>query len=250
MRISIVIPAYNEEAVLEPCLKAVERAVAFAHLSPEECEILLVNNASTDGTRDIALKFPAVRVVDEPRKGLTRARQAGFAASSGELIANPDADTQMPRDWIAHVLAEFSGDPWLMALSGPPLYYDLPLAKRILVEMLIMIAFVSYLINYYVLKKGGMLQGGNFVVRRSALESIGGYDTSIEFYGEDTDIARRVSKIGKVRWTWTLPMYASGRRLMAEGVMTISYRYTLNYLSTLFIKRPVTVAYRDIRPGR
>ena len=44
------------------------------------------------------------------------------------------------------------------------------------------------------LRAGSMVQGGNFVLRRNGLEKIGGFDTTIAFYGEDTDMARRMNR--------------------------------------------------------
>lgn len=247
MKISFVIPAYNEEILLGKCLESILAEIERAELE-DQAEVIVVNNASTDQTREIALQHKGILVVDEPKKGLTRARQAGFLASRGELIANPDADTIMPTGWLTTVLEEFEKDSHLQALSGPPIFYDLSAGQRGLVKVFIGAAFLSHLFNHYILGAGAMLQGGNFIVRRSALLRIGGYDTRIEFYGEDTDIARRVSQVGKVKWTWHLPMYASGRRLATEGLVLVSWRYTLNYLSTLFIKKPITEEYRDIRP--
>lgn len=92
-----------------------------------------------------------------------------------------------------------------------------------------------------------MLQGGNYIVKKSALEAIGGYDTSIQFYGEDTDIARRVNKIGKVKFTFGLPMYSSGRRLSGEGAFTIGLRYAMNYFWVILFKRPYSKNNADIR---
>lgn len=250
MKLSIVIPAYNEERMIAPCLVAVEKAVSYARLGPEEYEIIVVNNASTDRTREIALGFQGVKVVDEPNKGLTRARQAGFLAAHGELIANPDADTRMPRGWIVRALREFDRDGELMALSGPYRYYDLPFFARVLTHLYNACSFASHLINTYILRLGATVQGGNFVLRRAALVQIGGFDTSIEFYGEDTDIAKRISQIGKVRWIWPFFMYSSGRRFVAEGIVTIGIRYALNYMSVIFSGRPVTVSYIDIRDNQ
>src|ERR1700722_17515689 len=89
MRLSFVVPAYNEEAYLPACLESIlEQTLS---LDPALTEIIVVNNASTDGTREVAMRYPGVTVVDEPRKGLTFARQAGFAASTGDLIANVDS---------------------------------------------------------------------------------------------------------------------------------------------------------------
>ena len=73
MRLSFVVPAYNEETYLPACLESI---LAQTRELDEAVEIIVVNNASTDRTREVALKFSGVRVVDEPRKGLTYARQA------------------------------------------------------------------------------------------------------------------------------------------------------------------------------
>ena len=82
MRLSFVVPAYNEETYLPACLESI---LAQTRELGDDVEIIVVNNASTDRTREVALGYPGVKVVDEPRKGLTFARQAGFAASKGEL---------------------------------------------------------------------------------------------------------------------------------------------------------------------
>lgn len=244
MKISFVIPAYNEERHLPQCLAAVERELAR---TPCEAEVIVVNNASTDSTGEVARGYSFVRVVDEPHKGLVRARHAGLAASAGELIANIDADTMPPEGWLATVLAEFSEDERLAALSGPFIYYDLPMLHRALTRLFYIAGYLSYLANHYVFRAGAMLQGGNFVVRRAHLERAGGFDTSIEFYGEDTDVARRIGRVGRVKWTFRLPMYASGRRLKHEGVILTGARYAANYFYMLARGKPLTATYTDIR---
>ena len=244
MRISFVIPAYNEENRLPQCLVSVERELARTNC---DAEIIVVNNASTDNTGDIARSYEQVRVVDEPNKGLVRARQAGFMASTGELIANIDADTMLPEGWIETVLIEFGRDKKLAALSGPHVFYDVSAVKRALVSIFYFGAYISHLINQHIFHGGAMLQGGNFIIRREYLEQAGGFDTTIEFYGEDTDIARRVSKVGKVKWTFGLPIYASGRRLMKEGTITTGLRYAVNYFYTLFRGKPLTTTHTDVR---
>ena len=244
MKVSFVIPAHNEEVCLPKCLESVLKEVERSGLA---AEIVVVNNTSTDRTREVAERFPGVRVVDEPVKGLTHARAAGMRATDGELIANIDADTMPPPGWLTTVAEEFSKDPRLVALSGPFIYYDLSPFSRALVRLFYGVGYLTHLFNHYVLHTGAMLQGGNFVIRRDAFKGVGGFDTTIAFYGEDTDVARRLSKVGRVLWTWKLPMYSSGRRLKAEGVVMTGWRYTLNYLSVLLLKRPVTKVYSDIR---
>ena len=244
MRISFVIPAYNEEQRLPICLAAVERELTR---TSSDAEVIVVNNASTDRTGEVARKYLWVRVVDEPNKGLVRARHAGLMAATGELIANIDADTMLTEGWLETVLTEFAKDEQLAALSGPFIYYDLSASHRALTRVFYIAGYLSHLVNHHVLRAGAMLQGGNFIVRRTHLEQAGGFDTSIEFYGEDTDVARRISKVGKVKWTFRLPMYASGRRLAKEGIVTMGLRYAGNYLHTLVRGKPLTETYTDIR---
>lgn len=248
MRLSFVIPAYNEEHYLPGCLESIlSQTARLPNSGRDMVEIIVVNNASTDNTKQVALSYPGVRVVDEPRKGLTFARQAGFLASTGSLIANVDSDCRLTPGWLAQVLSTFRADPTLAALSGPLVYYDLTPAQRFLVSTFYVTAFFTYLINRYILRVGSMVQGGNFVLSRPALQAIGGFDTSISFYGEDTDIARRLNAVGKVRFTFRLKILSSARRLKHEGILTIAFRYTINYFWTTFFKRPYTNTYIDIR---
>jgi len=244
MRLSFVVPAYNEEAYLPACLESV---LAQTRELGDAVEIIVVNNASTDRTREVALGYPGVRVVDEPQKGLTFARQAGFAASTGELIANVDSDSRLTPGWVQTVLKEFAAEPKLVSLSGPFIYYDMSPSQRFSVQIFYLIAYLVYALNRYILRAGSMVQGGNFVLRRAALEKIGGFNTAIAFYGEDTDIARRMNQVGEVKFTFDLKMFSSARRLKKEGTLRIALRYSINYFWTIFGKTPYTKVYTDIR---
>lgn len=246
MKISFVIPAYNEEKIIPKCLESIKRALSEGTY---DAEIIVVNNASTDRTKEVASRIEGVRVVDEPHKGLTWARQAGYNASSGDIIANVDSDTMLTHEWLPTVMKEFGKNPKLVALSGPFIYYDLPSFVRALVKIFYAFGYVLYFINQRILHAGAMLQGGNFVVRRTALEKIGGYDTSIAFYGEDTDVAKRISKVGFVKWTFRLPILASGRRLQQEGVIRMGTRYAINFFWTTYKGVPFTKEYTDVRPN-
>jgi glycosyltransferase involved in cell wall biosynthesis len=244
MDLSFVVPAYNEESYLADCIESILRQTEGM---AGTTEIIVVNNASTDGTREVALRYPRVTLVDEPRKGLTHARQAGFAASSGRLIANVDADSRLTEGWVERVLEAFVKNDRLVAFSGPLIYYDLTKEQRRLVDFFYLSAWLTYFINRRILRLGSMVQGGNFVVTRKALEEIGGFDLKIEFYGEDTDIARRMAAVGDVVYTFQLKMFSSARRLKHEGMLTTAARYTLNYFWTTLFKRPFTHEHVDIR---
>ena len=243
-RISFVVPAYNEEVLLPACLAAIR---AELERSGVAAEVIVVNNASTDGTAAVAAATPGVTVVEQPVKGLVQARSAGFQASRGALVANIDADTLIPVGWLDRVLAEFARNPRLVVLSGPYDYHDVPLHIRAFARCFYVMGYTTYLFNKHVLGVGAMVQGGNFVLLRSAMEGIGGYSDAFTFYGEDTDVARRMSKVGDVVFTFRLMAKSSGRRLRGDGVVMTGLRYGANYLWATFFRKPFTTAWNDYR---
>jgi glycosyltransferase involved in cell wall biosynthesis len=248
MKISFVVPAYNEEVLLQRSLPAIRDEILRAgQVLGEDAEIIVVNNASTDRTREVAESIPGVRVVDEPRKGLVQARWCGFEHSSGELIANIDADTIIPAGWLTEVMRQFNKSKTLVALSGPYIYYGVPRRVNWVVGAYYRLAWTAYVFNRFVLDVGSMLQGGNFIVKRSAMLKLGQPSLRFSFYGEDTDMARRLSKVGGVKFTFKLPAQSSGRRLVGEGVFTIGLRYSMNFFWATFRKKPFTEAWQDIR---
>ena len=244
VRLSFVVPAFNEEALLPSCLQAIQAEIERAGVA---AEIVVVDNASTDRTGEIARSFAGVTVVDEARKGLVQARKAGFEASTGTLVANIDADTLVPPGWIDRVEAEFAKDETLVAVSGPYDYYDVPLRIRAAARLFYVVGFGTYCFNRYVLRVGSMVQGGNFVIKREALIRAGGFDPNFTFYGEDTDIARRMAQVGSVKFTWVLMAKSSGRRLQGDGLMMTGLRYSSNYLWATFLRKPFTSAWQDYR---
>ena len=243
-KVSFVVPAYNEEALLPACLAAIRAEIARSGC---EAEILVVDNASTDRTAEVAGAVPGVVVVSEPVKGLVSARRAGFVAARGELVANIDADTLVPPYWLDRVLDGFARDPTLVALSGPYDYHDVPLRIRAAARMFYGMGYATYAFNKHVLGVGSMVQGGNFVVLREALERAGGFSDTFQFYGEDTDIARRMSQVGNVTFTWALMAKSSGRRLRGDGLFMTGVRYGANYLWATFLRKPFTTAWNDYR---
>jgi glycosyltransferase involved in cell wall biosynthesis len=244
MVISFVVPAYNEEALIESSLQGIVAEIARSRCP---AEIIVVDNNSTDRTREIALSVPGVTVIGEPQRGLVPARRAGCLAARGRLIANIDADTIVPPGWLDTVLAEFERSPGLVALSGPFVHYDISRKVQITVAVFYRVAFVAYLLVRFVFRAGSMMQGGNFIVLKSALDAAEAFNPDFSFYGEDTELARRLSKVGAVKFSFDLPAFSSGRRLAAEGLFRVAFNYSVNYLWTVLFKRPFTSAWRDFR---
>lgn len=241
MKLSIVVPAYNEEAYLGACLDSIQAEVN-ARVDRGSVEILVIDNASTDRTPVVAAARQGVRVIGEPRKGLTRARQRGLEEARGEIVAYVDADSSMPPGWVGRMLGIFDHDQRVVCASGPYVYHDLPVLKSALVSCYWwLLAKPTYLLTRY------MAVGGNFAANRSALRRIGGFDTSIAFFGEDTNIARRLSAVGRVAFDMRLVMRTSARRLRSDGFVRTAVRYAANFAAEVVLKRPLTSVYRDIR---
>lgn len=235
--LSIVIPAYNEEKYLGPCLES-----CLANKTPNVIEVIVIDNASTDGTAALAQRYPGVRVVHEARKGLTCARERGLLEAKGDLVGYIDADTRVPAGWFQRIQNTFADNEELVCLSGPYDYYDLGSFKRFAVYIWwTVLAMPLYWIAGY------MVVGGNFVARRDALNEIGGFDTNIAFYGEDTNIARRLHAVGKVKFSQRFRIGTSARRLQNEGLFKIAFVYAANFFSEVILHKPVTKEYIDIR---
>ncbi|MFG6401765.1 MULTISPECIES: glycosyltransferase [unclassified Microbacterium] len=125
--VSIVIPAYNEEETIRPCLiAAIEQTVAAE-------ELIVVDNRSTDGTRAVVeamiAAFPEanIRLISQDaEQGITPTRNAGFDAATSDVIGRIDADSIIAPDWVEQVKNAFAAGEFVAA-SGPVEYYDMPL---------------------------------------------------------------------------------------------------------------------------
>ncbi len=230
LKISLVIPAYNEEKWILPCLEsALVNSAGLLH------QIIVVDNASTDKTGELANNVPRVEVLREGRKGTSAARQRGFEASTGDLVAFIDADCRLTPGWCEKILHEFGNNPKLAALSGPYVYYDMPAWQRALVKIFWhTLAYPFYMMTKY------MSMGGNLVIKRSVLEKMGGLDTSITFYGDDTDMVRRASKFGQVKFKFSFTIESSARRFHSHGMVKTGFTYILNFFSQVVAKKSVT----------
>jgi glycosyltransferase involved in cell wall biosynthesis len=193
--ISLVICTRNRCSALGACLECIERLE-----SPGEWELVVVDNGSTDGTADLLRSFAErsslrVVLVSEPKPGLGRARNAGIAKATGQIIAFTDDDCYVSSDFLIKTLEIFK-DERIDFMGGRILLYDrtdIPITIRPDSEM--------QLIGPHSFIQAGELQGANMAVRRSLLRRIGGFDPKFgkgsQFKGgEDMDLQARASQNG------------------------------------------------------
>ncbi len=214
---SVIIPAYNEEKYIEDCIKS----VLNQDIPRSDYEVIVVNNASTDKTAKVAKKTGA-KIINEPKKGTANARQAGFKVALGQIIATTDADTKVPTNWLKTFQKEFSKDPNLVAVSGMYNFYNgSPLLQ-----------LSTYLFNHYIFILLNWYSGANLAVRKNAFEKVGGFKTNIPI-SEDSDLCRKLKKIGKVKRLANFKVSTSARRFKNYGIIGGLY----SYISTHIINR-------------
>jgi glycosyltransferase involved in cell wall biosynthesis len=180
---SIIIPAYNAEKTLSKTLDA-----CLAQSLP--CEIVVVDDGSTDGTARAAMQFP-VKYLRQENKGPAAARNRGWRAATGEIILFTDSDCVPEKDWALKLtsLLEKSGAGAaggtysLMnpeSLTASCIHYEIQYRHSSLPET------VRYLGSF------------SLAMPKSVLEQLGGFDESFPTAcGEDTDLTYRVAALGR-----------------------------------------------------
>ena len=116
-RVSVVICSYNGAATVGACLLSLQR------LRYPDYEVIFVDDGSTDDTPAIVARFPAVRYVHQPNRGLSVARNTGLALATGDVVAYTDSDCEADEDWLYHLAVVLRrGD--LAGVGGPNLIPD------------------------------------------------------------------------------------------------------------------------------
>jgi glycosyltransferase involved in cell wall biosynthesis len=184
LRVSVVIPARNEEETLSACLEALSRQ------SVKPYEVIVVDNNSTDATAAIASRYDFVTLLHEPLPGIAHARDRGFNHSRGDVIGRIDADTILTDDWIEKVQVLFA-DADISAVTGSLHYYDAPLTSIIDAVDLACRKWLNAHQGDYV-----YLLGGNMAIRRSAWKKTQSLLCHRQSFHEDEDLAIHLGKIG------------------------------------------------------
>ena len=234
--ISFIIPCYNEEKYIKDCIQSIKEEASKCLLS---YEIIVVDNNCTDNTASIASQEGAI-VISEKQKGVVFARQKGYEIAMYDLIANIDADSRLCKGWIETALAQINKAD-VVAVTGPLVYDDVSKSMTIMTKIYYYLAWFS---NNYI---GVFLQGGNALIKKSALDKVNGYDTSIVFYGEDTMTAKRLQEFGQIKFVMKLKLHSSPRRLKDQGVLKTTWLYLSNYFSVTFKNKSTTNVYKDFR---
>jgi len=199
--ISVVIPALNEEKFIGECLESLKKQDY-----PGKYEIIVADNGSTDRTVDIARSFGVKVISCVEEKNVTHARQVGADAALGDIIAQADADTMYPSDWLSKLARHFDTHPGTAALAGRFFYKDPPSWQGF--EY-----WVRNTANRLSIKLVGrpmLVSGATFAFRKSSFVNVGGYGDA-SFSADQLGISARLSKMGKIFYDKDFYVYTSSR---------------------------------------
>lgn len=201
MKLSIVIPVYNEEDTLKACLQSIAEQTEL----PDE--VIVVNNNSTDASLSIIKQFKFVQIISETQQGISYARNAGFNYATGDIIGRIDADTILDNNWVETVKKTFQ-DKSISAITGKVGYYDGLWPK---LNSVIDHFFRSGLSN----KMPGnlFLYGANMAISRRAWLKINQSVCDHDYIHEDLDMAIHLSDLSlKVVFSSEVSVKVSCRR--------------------------------------
>lgn len=238
VRVSVVIPAYNEAGYLAAALTSLQEQDYLGGY-----EVIVVDNDSTDDTVALARRYGA-QVVSESRRGVCSARQQGTQHARGEIVVSTDADTVHPRDWLSRLDRQFRARPEIVAVAGPCRYQEPPWWAVVFPTLW----FAAVAVVYAVTRRVFYVSATNLAFRR---EGFPGYDTTLTQGGDEIDLLRRLSRRGPVVWDAGLRVVTSSRR-MDQGLLhtlfvSFGYYYALSYVLNRLTSRTVLGAAPAIR---
>lgn len=202
LTISVIIPVYNDADLLRSCLAALAAQTRTAD------EVIVVDNASTDASADVA-RAAGARIVDEPRRGILWATTAGFDAATGDIFARLDADSVPSATWLEEIERNFEMQPEASAITGTASFYGGTAFSRWFGRYCYLGAYftiVAFLLGH------PPLFGSNFALRADAwLRMRDGVHHGRSFIHDDLDLSYRITPDMPVLFDRNLGMSISAR---------------------------------------
>lgn len=194
MKISVIVPAFNEEKLLDAALACIHEATQGL-----DTELIVCDNNSTDRTAEIARQAGA-KVVFEPVNQISRARNAGAAAASGDWLVFVDADSFPERALFAD-LAEAIASGRCIGGGATVRFDDADRLSRAAVAV------------WNAISRGMSWAAGSFVFcQAAAFRAIGGFSTEL-YASEEIDFSRRLKRLGRLAILHRHPLRTSGRKV-------------------------------------
>lgn len=199
-RTSVIIPVFNKVEYTFQCLRSLLREIDF-----NETEIIVVNNASRDETREVLARFGnLVRVIDnEENRGFVDACNQGAAAARGEFLVFLNNDTSVMHGWLRHLLETAESSERVGAVGSMFLYPDGLIQEAGAIVWKTGEAFHYGWgaspddQRYNFAREVDYCSGASLLIRKEIFERLGGFDRRFApAYYEDTDLCFGVRSLG------------------------------------------------------
>jgi glycosyltransferase involved in cell wall biosynthesis len=237
MHLSIIIPAFNEERLIERCLQSIAASLAANFKAGFTSETIVVDNNSTDNTAKLARQAGA-QVVFEPVNQIARARNAGAAEATGDWLLFMDADSVLNPGLLADILrliddGKSVGCGSTMHMHGLPWWATLTLQLWIGTSILFRLA-----------------SGALIACRSDAFRDVGGFNQEL-YAGEEIDLSGQLKRWGRQRGLQfiilrTHPLETSSRKVALYSAREIAgqiLRVMFHPRRTLQDKKHLSVWY-------
>ncbi len=229
--VSIVIPAYNEEKYLPKTLESIKNQTHKAD------EILVINASSTDDTARAARKLGA-KVLTYPKNTIGFSRQMGIISAQSDIVIQTDADAVLPPQWIERIYSYLNNKKYIGYFGGFRIT-DGPLWYRLYIN------FIQPFFNTvaYTIFRFPFATGQNMGFWRDEALRAGGIPKDFKI-AEDMEIARRLQSIGRIKFTQSEYVIASGRRGYEKGILWRIFKVFFFYF---FFRNANKVGFPAIR---
>lgn len=230
IKLSVIVPALNEEKYIERCLLSLSNQ-SFS----KDYETIVVDGHSKDETIKIANKY-ADKVLKCKKRNSSAQRNRGAKFAEGKIIAFLDSDTVASPRWLENISRAFENND-VVAVTGP--MYPMEKTKiKFMYKLMNGLQFLLIKINR------PMFPGASCAFRKDVFENIGGFDECLETC-EDHDISLKMRKFGKVKFLKGMIAFTSNRRFNSKQKLQTQSSYYIKNTINYFLKKPKN--YVEIR---
>jgi glycosyltransferase involved in cell wall biosynthesis len=243
--ISVIVPVYMEEKILDKTLSVYTRELRRKY----NVELIVSDGGSTDKTVEIAKKYADKVVIHEEKRRQTIAegRNKGAEVANGDILVFINGDTVPANPDFFFALISDINDNGSRYKGSAALACTVSVAPN---EKLFKDTLFYTIHNAYVRFLNavgmGMGRGECQIVMKDVFRSVGGYNDALTA-GEDFDLYRRISKIGKINFAKDIVVLESPRRFRKFGYIRIISSWIINSLSVLFLNRSVSKEWEAVR---
>ena len=186
-KVSVIVCSYNGGQTLEACLRSLKK------VNYPDYEVLLVDDGSTDNTKEIVSHHPWVNAIHQPNMGLSVARNVGAAHATGEILAYTDSDCMADPDWLYYLVGTLLSGNYA-GVGGPNISPPAQNWQQACVAAAP--GGPSHVLLTDVVAEH--IPGCNMAFHRWAFDKIGGFDPEYRKAGDDVDFCWRLQQEGEV----------------------------------------------------